>query len=70
MTQLKYFILNGHKFHATHDLTISDLVEYFGYNTALLVLEHNNLICNKEKWSKTYIQQADKIEFLTIVGGG
>lgn len=70
MIKLKYFFLNGQKFCTEHELTISDLTKYFNYNTSLLVLEYNNLICNKKNWNQTFIQDNDKIEIVTIVGGG
>jgi sulfur carrier protein len=54
----------------THDLTIFELINYFNYNTSLLVLEYNNLICNKKNWNKIFIKNNDKIEIVTIVGGG
>ena len=70
MSNLKYFILNGQKYCTNHNLTLFELVEYFNYNTSLLVLEYNNLICNKNNWNNILIQNNDKIEIVTIVGGG
>jgi sulfur carrier protein len=70
MIQFKYFFLNGQKFCIKNDLTILDMIKYFDYKTSLLVLEYNNLICNKKNWSKIFIQNNDKIEIVTIVGGG
>jgi sulfur carrier protein len=70
MIQMKYFFLNGQKFAIKNDLTILDVTQYFHYNTSLLVLEYNNLIFHKKNWSKTFIQNNDKIEIVTIVGGG
>jgi sulfur carrier protein len=70
MSKLKYFFLNGQEYSTTHDLTIIELVKYFDYNTSLLVLEYNNLICNKKNWDNTFISNNDKIEIVTIVGGG
>lgn len=70
MTQIKYFFLNGQKFSTKSDLTILDITKYFNYNTSLLVLEYNNLIFNKKNWNQTFIQNNDKIEIVTIVGGG
>jgi sulfur carrier protein len=68
--QTKYFFLNGQKFFIKDDLTILDVTKYFNYNTSLLVLEYNNLIFHKKNWSKTFIKNTDKIEIVTIVGGG
>lgn len=70
MSEIKKFFLNGEKYYIDHNLTISKLIEYFNYNTSLLVLEYNNLICNKKNWNKIFIQNNDKIEIVTIVGGG
>lgn len=70
MSNPTYFFLNGQKFCTEHKLTISELIEYFNYNTSLLVLEYNSLICNKKNWDRTILQNNDKIEIVTIVGGG
>ena len=70
MSQLKYFFLNGQKYSMDSELTILELIKYFNYNTSLLVLEYNNLICKKKNWNKIIIQNNDKIEIVTIVGGG
>ena len=70
MSNLKYFFLNGQKYFTEYDLTIFELINYFNYNTSLLVLEYNNLICTKKNWDKILLQNNDKIEIVTIVGGG
>jgi len=70
MSKLNYFILNGQKYGTNDNLTLLDLVKYFNYNTSLLVLEYNNLICKRKNWDKIFIQNNDKIEIVTIVGGG
>jgi sulfur carrier protein len=70
MNQAKYFFLNGQKFYTKNNLTVLDIINYFNYNTSLFVLEYNSLICNKKNWNQTFIQNNDKIEIVTIVGGG
>ena len=70
MSETKKFFLNGEKYYIKHNINILELVHYFNYNTSLLVLEYNNLICNKKNWSKILIKNGDKIEIVTIVGGG
>ena len=70
MESVKYFFLNGESYYTTQNITILDLVTYFNYNDSLLVLELNKLICNKKKWSSTVINDQDRIELVTIVGGG
>lgn len=70
MKNLKYFILNGNKYCTNDDLTILELIQYFNYNSSLLVLEYNNLICSKENWKNILIKNNDRVEIVTIVGGG
>ena len=70
MTMTSYFVLNGQKYYSKKTINLLDLITYFNYNDSLLVLEYNNLICNKKKWSQIFIQNNDKIEIVTIVGGG
>ena len=70
MSKLNYFSLNGQKYGTDNNLTLLELIKYFNYNTTLLVLEYNNLICLRKNWNKIVIQNNDKIEIVTIVGGG
>jgi len=70
MLESKNFLLNGDKYYIEDKITLLQLIEYFNYNTSLLVLEYNNSICNTKNWNKIYIQDKDKIEIVTIVGGG
>lgn len=70
MSNSKNFFLNGHEYATKTDLTILEVINYFNYNTSLLVLEYNSRICNKKNWNKIYLKNNDKIEIVTIVGGG
>ena len=70
MSNIKQFYLNGQKYTTSNSLTLLELILYFNYNRSLLVIEYNNLICNEKHWNKITIQDKDKIEIVTIVGGG
>lgn len=72
MSQFKYFLVNGQQYciASQSSITILELMKYFNYNTSLFVLEYNNSIFNKKNWNKTFIKNNDKIEIVTIVGGG
>ena len=70
MISSKFFFLNGQKYLTKSELTLLDLIKYFNYSTSLFVLEYNSLICNKKKWNQIRIKNNDKIEIVTIVGGG
>jgi sulfur carrier protein len=70
MVQIKYFSLNGQSYYTKQDLTLLDIVTYFNYNNSLFVLELNQLIYSKDKWHQTFICNTDKLEIVSIVGGG
>ena len=67
---MRKFSLNGENYSIKNDLTISKILKYFNYNESLLVLEYNSFICYENDWEKIFIQNNDKIEIVTIVGGG
>lgn len=70
MNKVNEFFLNGQKYATSQKLNIVELINYFGYNKSLLVVEYNHLICHKKNWEKVFIQNNDRIEIVTIVGGG
>jgi len=70
MKQTKRFFLNGEEFFSDKILKLIDIINYFNYNSSLLVLEYNHFICPKENWNNIFIKDKDKIEIVTIVGGG
>ena len=70
MSKIKHFSLNGQTYLTSSCFTLLDLIIYFNYNKSLFVLEYNDLICNKKNWDKIFITNHDKIEIVTIVGGG
>lgn len=70
MEKTKKFFLNGEEFVSSKVISLTDILNYFNYNSSLLVLEYNNFICPKENWDTIFIHDKDKIEIVTIVGGG
>ena len=70
MIEIKKFFLNGQPYYTKNNISLVTIIKYFNYNNSLFVLEYNNFICNKINWSKIFILNNDKIEIVTIVGGG
>ncbi len=70
MTKFKNFSLNGQLYSVQENITILDLINYFNFKDSLLVLEYNNLICDNKSWKKIFLKDQDKIEIVTLVGGG
>lgn len=50
--------------------TLCDLVQFFNYKKNLIVLEYNGKIAHPEVWNMCVLKDRDKIELVTIVGGG
>lgn len=65
-----HFSLNGYKLSSTSKLRIIDILRYFNYRNSLFVIEYNNLISNPKEWAQLKIKSNDKIEVISIVGGG
>jgi len=70
MKERNKFFLNVEEFFSDKTINLSDIINYFNYNSSLLVLEYIHFICPKENWETVVIQDNDKIEIVTIVGGG
>ena len=64
------FFLNGKKFLIKKNITLKEIINYFDYSTSIYIVEYNNLICSKDKWEFIKITLNDKIEIISIVGGG
>ena len=64
------FVLNGQRYFTNKFINLKDIVTYFDYNPSLLVIEHNGYVCPKDNWKDVPISNKDKIEIVTIVGGG
>lgn len=64
--------LNGHKYKIfiTKPTDIYHLLIFFNYQKELVIIEHNGKICNNRIKTPKYLKQKDKIEIITIVGGG
>lgn len=67
---MKTFFLNGEEYCINKSINLYDVINYFNYNSSLLVIEYNNFICSKKEWNRIFIKNQDKIEIVTIVGGG
>ncbi len=59
------FINNSNK-----DFTLNEALMQLGYKSNTIIVELNNLIVNNESWQKNKIKDGDKLEIVSIVGGG
>lgn len=64
------FFFNSQSYVINQKINLLELLIYFNYNLSMLVIEYNNFICHQKYWKNIYITNNDKIEIITIVGGG
>ncbi len=62
--------VNGETRNCLPETSLPDLLQQLGFNPRLVAVEYNGEILHRQFWSETRIQQGDRIEVVTIVGGG
>ena len=67
---MQNFYVNNKRIFSNQTFNIQDLLIFFDLNIDLIVIEYNKIILPKSLWKQTIIQNGDKVEFVTIVGGG
>ena len=50
--------------------SLSSTLEFLGYKPNTVVVELNELIINSKKWELEIIKEGDRLEIVSIVGGG
>ena len=49
---------------------LSSTLELLGYKPNTIVVEVNDLIINSKKWDNEMLKEGDRLEIVSIVGGG
>ena len=49
---------------------LSKTLKSMGYKPNTIVVELNDLIVNSKKWNEVMLKDGDKLEIVSIVGGG
>jgi len=62
--------INGFKYVFNSAFTIFELMDYLGFNKNVIVIDYNGVILDKNLWKKTYLENNDFLEILSIAGGG
>ena len=52
------------------NISLNETMKLLGYSSNTVVVELNKLIINSEEWENKYIKNGDKLEIVSIVGGG
>lgn len=67
---MKRIIVNGEQYLVPKTINLLELINYFDYKNTFFILEYNDIIYSKKIWGNILIKNNDRIEILTIVGGG
>lgn len=62
--------VNGKAQTCAMQLTLPELLKQLGLNPRLIAVEYNGEILHRQYWETTQMQEADRLEIVTIVGGG
>jgi sulfur carrier protein len=62
--------VNGEPQNCEPKTRLPDLLEQLGLNPRLVAVEYNGEILHRQFWTETEMQNGDRLEVVTIVGGG
>ncbi|WP_233744589.1 sulfur carrier protein ThiS [Leptodesmis sichuanensis] len=62
--------VNGELQHCLPDTALPDFLQQLGMNPRLVAVEYNGEILHRQFWETTQLQAGDRLEIVTIVGGG
>jgi sulfur carrier protein len=62
--------VNGETRTCSPQTTLPQLLIQMGLNPRLLAVEYNGEILHRQFWEQTEIRSHDRLEIVTIVGGG
>jgi len=63
-------LLNGETRTCSAQTPLPDLLQQMGFNPRLVAVEYNGEILHRQFWSDTTVKEGDRLEIVTIVGGG
>lgn len=62
--------VNGELRPCASATSLTQYLEHLGFNPRLVAVEYNGEILQRPHWPTTFIQANDRLEVVTIVGGG
>ena len=62
--------INGEAHDFPTSLFLPELLAQIGMNPRLVAVEYNGEILHRQYWSTTQVKDCDRLEIVTIVGGG
>nr|YP_009313390.1 Thiamin biosynthesis protein S [Dichotomaria marginata]SCW21644.1 Thiamin biosynthesis protein S [Dichotomaria marginata] len=70
--QNQYFSIqvNGEPFYCSEQMSIEEILIYLNISIELNLVEYNQEIIPNDQLSDIFVKKNDKLEIITIVGGG
>jgi sulfur carrier protein len=62
--------LNGQTTSSPRNIPLLDFLDLVQFNPRLIAIEFNGEILHRQFWDRTVLQNGDRLEIVTIVGGG
>lgn len=62
--------VNGEHRSFSQEMFLPELLQELGFNPRLIAVEYNGEILHRQFWLETQIKNGDRLEIVTIVGGG
>ncbi|HLO52529.1 MAG TPA: sulfur carrier protein ThiS [Kamptonema sp.] len=62
--------VNGESRNCPPQTQLPNLLQHLGLNPRLVAVEYNGEILHRQFWEETEMQEGDRLEIVTIVGGG
>jgi sulfur carrier protein len=62
--------INGETRICGDQTPIPELLQQLGFNPRLVAIEYNGEILHRQFWDETRVENGDRLEVVTIVGGG
>jgi sulfur carrier protein len=62
--------VNGKPVTCAPQTCLHEILEQIGLNPRLVAVEYNGEILHRQFWETTELQSGDRLEIVTIVGGG
>ncbi len=62
--------VNGETHSVSHGVTLPEFLLVIDLNPRLIAIEYNGEILHRQYWDQTILQNGDRLEIVTIVGGG
>ncbi|WOD38994.1 sulfur carrier protein ThiS [Nodosilinea sp. E11] len=69
-TDTFYILVNGASQPCVSGTLLPDFLTSLGLNPRLVAVEYNGEILHRQLWETTHLRPDDRLEIVTIVGGG